>query len=73
MIVRTLTPKILKFLNNFPAVAIIGPRQAGKTTLAKLIQTQIKKESTYLDMERLEDLLKIENPSLYLENRRRNV
>ena len=70
MIHRSLTPVILKFLKHFPAVAIIGPRQAGKTTLAKLIQTQIKKESTYLDLERLEDLEKIENPSLYLENRK---
>ena len=70
MITRSLTPVILKFLNHFPAVAIIGPRQAGKTTLAKFIQTQLNKESTYLDLERLEDMVKIENPSLYLENRK---
>ncbi len=70
MITRFLTPTILKYLNHFPAVAIIGPRQSGKTTLAKLIQTLIKKESTYLDLERLEDLAKIENPALYMENRK---
>ena len=70
MIKRILTDKILKFLNNFPVVAIIGPRQVGKTTLAKILQNELNKESTYLDLERLEDLVKIENPSLYLENRK---
>lgn len=68
MISRSVTPSILKFLDHFPAVAIIGPRQAGKTTLARLIQSQIKKESTYLDLERTADLSKIEDPSLYLES-----
>ncbi len=70
MIERSLASKILKYLNHFPAVAIIGPRQVGKTTLAKLLQKKLKKESTYLDLERLEDLVKIENPTIYLESRK---
>lgn len=69
MIKRKLSNRILKLLGHFPAVAIIGPRQVGKTTLAKLLQEQISKKSTYLDLERAEDLIKLENPSLYLENR----
>lgn len=68
MIERKLTAKILKYLTHFPAVAIIGPRQVGKTTLAKVVQQKLLKETTYLDLERLEDLIKIEKPSAYLEN-----
>src|SRR6056297_1092078 len=70
MIERSLASKIQKYLNHFPAVAIIGPRQVGKTTLAKLLQKKLKKESTYLDLERLEDLVKIEKPTIYLESRK---
>ncbi len=70
MIERLISTKILKYLNHFPAVAIIGPRQVGKTTIARFIQTQLKKESTYLDLERTEDLTKIDNPALYLESRK---
>ncbi|MCX6301504.1 MAG: ATP-binding protein [Bacteroidia bacterium] len=70
MITRSLTDDIIKYLNHFPAVAIIGPRQAGKTTLAKYIATKIKKESTYLDLERMEDLIKLNNPAAYLEKRK---
>jgi predicted AAA+ superfamily ATPase len=35
MIQRTLEKQILKVAKGFPAIAIMGPRQSGKTTLAK--------------------------------------
>jgi uncharacterized protein len=35
MIIREAKKKLLQLSNSFKAVAIIGPRQAGKTTLAK--------------------------------------
>jgi len=35
IIQRQLTPTLLEFAKHFPAVAILGPRQSGKTTLAK--------------------------------------
>ena len=35
MIQRKLKKVILSRLKNFPAVALLGPRQAGKTTLAR--------------------------------------
>lgn len=69
MIKRKLSNRIIKLLKHFPAVAIIGPRQVGKTTLAKLLQEQLSKKSTYLDLERYEDLAKLDNPSLYFESR----
>lgn len=49
---RNLYPKCLKLLDWFPAVAILGARQVGKTTLAKALG----KGWTYVDLERPEDL-----------------
>jgi predicted AAA+ superfamily ATPase len=37
MITRLSENKINDLLNGFPCVALIGPRQVGKTTLAKQI------------------------------------
>ncbi|MHB1013764.1 MAG: hypothetical protein ACYC2W_00595 [Desulfurivibrionaceae bacterium] len=34
MIERSLAPKLLDAIAHNPAVALLGPRQAGKTTLA---------------------------------------
>ena len=35
MIKRTLTPKLISISKKFPAVAVTGPRQSGKTTLVR--------------------------------------
>jgi predicted AAA+ superfamily ATPase len=45
MITRHITERLLKSLTFFPAAGIVGPRQVGKTTLAKQIQSQIQKPS----------------------------
>jgi uncharacterized protein len=37
MIKRVVQKKVEESLKNFPVVAILGPRQVGKTTLAKEI------------------------------------
>ena len=70
MVTRKLSDRVLKLLSHFPAVAILGPRQVGKTTLAKMLQEQLQKKSVYLDLERFEDLSKLKEPSLYLENKK---
>ena len=36
MIKRKLTKELLQLLQEYPVVSILGPRQAGKTTLAKM-------------------------------------
>lgn len=36
MIKRDITGELLRLLNEYPVVTILGPRQAGKTTLAKM-------------------------------------
>lgn len=37
MIPRTLAGKLKKIAKQFPAIALLGPRQSGKTTLAKFL------------------------------------
>jgi predicted AAA+ superfamily ATPase len=67
MITRILQGKVEKLLKEFPAVGIIGPRQCGKTTVAKLIQKNMPiKKGVYFDLESPQDLRKFENPELFL-------
>ncbi|MEM7370623.1 MAG: ATP-binding protein [Bacteroidota bacterium] len=68
MIPRLLSPIIHERLAQFPAVALLGPRQVGKTTLAILIAKE--QSAVYLDLETPEDREKLSNPKLYLEGHR---
>ena len=65
MIERRLLPLIKHSLSEFPAVALLGPRQAGKTTLARIIAGE-QANSLYLDLERPSDLAKLTDPELFL-------
>lgn len=65
MINRRLLPNIERSLTDFPAVALLGPRQAGKTTLAKSIASR-HTGNLYLDLERPSDLAKLADPELFL-------
>jgi len=58
---RHLTDTINRRLQNNPAVAILGPRQCGKTTLAGQIVKKISR-SVYLDLENPGDLAKLDDP-----------
>jgi hypothetical protein len=49
-----------------PAVALLGPRQSGKTTLA--LEVAKRQPSLYLDMESEADRVKLSEPELYLGN-----
>ncbi|HVL56437.1 MAG TPA: ATP-binding protein [Burkholderiaceae bacterium] len=51
-------------LDQFPAVAVLGPRQAGKTTLAE--QIAAVRSSVYLDLEDVADREKLADAALYL-------
>jgi predicted AAA+ superfamily ATPase len=55
---------LAEYLSEFPAVALIGPRQVGKTTLA--LETADRYRSIYLDLESEADRIKLSNPVLYL-------
>lgn len=62
--IRLLTPQLLDALNNSPAVALLGPRQTGKTTLALGIARE--RPAIYLDLESEQDRAKLAQPELYL-------
>jgi predicted AAA+ superfamily ATPase len=62
---RRLTEKITEQLEQFPAVAMLGPRQVGKTTLAREVLAK-GQASLYLDLERPSDQSKLSDPELYL-------
>jgi uncharacterized protein len=55
MINRKIENLIKKYLKEFPVVAILGPRQVGKTTLVKNIAKTLKKNTHYLDLEKSSD------------------
>ena len=64
MVERQITEKLQATISQVPAVALLGARQVGKTTLAKTIAEDI--DSIYLDLEAPEDLLKLSDPSSFL-------
>lgn len=66
MIVRRIIADINDSLGFFPVVSIIGPRQVGKTTLAKIIMAQMDKPTIYLDLEIQSDLFKLNDAELFL-------
>jgi predicted AAA+ superfamily ATPase len=68
MIPRISTHTIVEKLSQNPAVAIIGPRQVGKTTIAKQILKEFRKPSVYLDLERISDLAKLKEAELYFRD-----
>ena len=61
---RELTKKVKQSLSCNPAVAILGPRQIGKTTLA--LEMAKHRPSMYLDLENPEDFQKLTDPTHYL-------
>lgn len=68
MIKRNAKTRLLELLGRFPAVALLGPRQVGKTTLAlSLTEGQISGiPPVYLDLELASDRAKLADPELYL-------
>jgi uncharacterized protein len=63
---RNLEDKLARKLDNMPAVAILGARQTGKSTLAKKYLAG-QKHSIYLDLEKPGDLNKLQNPEAFFE------
>lgn len=66
MITRNLKDRLVNALENVPVVALLGPRQVGKTTLALWIAELLNKKSAYLDLELDTDLNKLDDPESYL-------
>ncbi|MGE4340684.1 MAG: ATP-binding protein [Pigmentiphaga sp.] len=66
MIERRLKAELAARIDQAPAVALLGPRQVGKTTLAQEIAED--RPALYLDLESDADRAKLSEPELYLES-----
>lgn len=53
-------------LAQFSSVALLGPRQVGKTTLARTIAAQRGASALYLDLERAPDRSRLDDPDAFL-------
>ncbi|MDQ0969161.1 putative AAA+ superfamily ATPase [Flavobacterium sp. W4I14] len=64
LIIRNLASELRNRLKKSPAIAILGPRQVGKTTLAK----DLSSDYIYLDMENPRDVAKLQDAYTFLES-----
>ena len=64
MIERHIKSRLIEAIDNSPAVALLGPRQVGKTTLAQEIGDT--RPSVYLDLETDSHRAKLADPESYL-------
>jgi predicted AAA+ superfamily ATPase len=61
---RKMLKTVEEGLSRSPAVVLLGPRQTGKTTLAKAVGDA--REAVYLDLERPSDLAKLSDAESFL-------
>ena len=66
MIERILSRDLSRAIAEFPAAALIGPRQVGKTTLAKQF-AKTRRRPLYLDLELSSDMARLTDAEMYLE------
>lgn len=65
MISRLAQARLRQALRAFPVVALLGPRQVGKTTLAMALADGMRERAVYLDLELPSDRAKLADPELY--------
>ncbi|MGH7727645.1 MAG: ATP-binding protein [Vulcanimicrobiaceae bacterium] len=65
---RRVTRRLEGALKRSPAVLLAGPRQAGKTTLARLIVASRGDRASYIDLERNADLRRLDDAGLFLRS-----
>ena len=73
MIERTLITELIEQVSDMPAVAVLGPRQVGKTTLVKILETRLSKKVIYLDLESNQDRNRLQDAELYLSERQNEL
>ncbi len=66
LINRNIQSFVNENLSIFPAIAILGPRQCGKSTLVKMMY-QNNDNYLYLDLQNLDDLNKLQEPVLFFQ------
>lgn len=68
MIHRLKQKSISSLAKQFPVIAIVGPRQSGKTTLSKLLYFNTGKKAYYFDLESPVDRSRFNNPEYFLSS-----
>ena len=69
---RVLGQKLEQQLKDYPVVALLGPRQVGKSTLAqRVIKKRVK--SVYLDLERPSHLNQLNSPEYFFEQNKQSL
>ena len=69
---RLLEKDVIGSIGNNPVTAITGPRQCGKSTLARFVTGKME-NSVYLDLEKPSDLRKLDDPEWYLSSQKDNL
>ncbi|MEQ1744932.1 MAG: AAA family ATPase [Saprospiraceae bacterium] len=67
---RLAEKEIARLVRSNPVVVLVGPRQVGKTSLAKHIAAHLPKEAVYFDLENPDDYYQLANPTLVLDQLR---
>ena len=73
MIKRRLEKILYRTLSYFPVAGIIGPRQSGKTTLAKMLMEKKGTNSIYLDLEYPADMNKLTDPVFFFSEHMQEI
>jgi len=69
---RHLEPELRHSLQSFPVTALLGPRQCGKSTLARHVVSEIE-NTTYLDLEKPSDLRKLDDPEFFFHTQQQKL
>lgn len=73
MLQRNKSKKLQRYAGSFPAIALIGARQCGKTTLAKEYVKSTGREFVYVDVEKPSDREKLRNPELFFNDNKDKI
>jgi predicted AAA+ superfamily ATPase len=66
---RSLEAKLKESLRSFPVTALLGPRQCGKSTLARHVVAE-RMDTVYLDLEKPSDLRKLEDAEFFFHTQK---
>ena len=72
MISRQIFDRLQQRLGWYPAVLLLGPRQVGKTTLARAIAAA-QPDAVFLDLERAADRARLAEPELFFARHREHL
>jgi hypothetical protein len=69
---RTIENELRHSLQSFPVTALLGPRQCGKSTLARHVVSEME-DTVYLDLEKPSDLRKLDDPEFFFTTQKQKL